>query len=169
MKMIRLFSLFYVLFMYQVIQSCQKEPLASTPIFKEFLNVDQRLWSHFEEFEKAAFERGYRIDLNQFNLTGSLENIDDRGVIGTCSYGYRSPRDVVIDFPYWKNVSHMAREEVVFHELGHCILSRPHTEARTNNGYCASIMRSGTGNCRLPYTSQNREYYLDELFKSTGP
>jgi len=169
MKMIRIFSLFYVFFMYQILQSCQKEPVISEPVIKEFFNVDQRLWPHFEEFEQEASDRGYRLDLNQLNLMGSLDDIEERGVIGTCSYGFRNPRDVTIDFPYWQNVGHLAREELVFHELGHCILSRSHTEATTNNGFCASIMRSGTGNCRLPYTSQNREFYLDELFEITGP
>jgi len=173
MKGIRIFSLAYVIFLYQIIISCEKEPFVNTqpqaPQFKSFNNVDERLWSYFEDFEKEAEDRGLNYDLNRYNLIGSIDNIPQTGVAGTCSYGSRFPRHVTIDLPFWQNAGFYSREMVVFHELGHCILNRGHSEDRTANGYCASIMRSGTGSCRTLYNSQNRNYYLDELFETLRP
>lgn len=171
MKLIRIFSLVYVVFLYQMMQSCDADSFAepSVPDQRSFANVDDRLWSFFEEFEEEAENRGLSYDLNQYNLIGTIEDISDEGVAGTCSYGFRSPRHVTIDFPFWQNSGFFSKEMVVFHELGHCILSRDHSEALTGNGFCASIMRSGTGNCRTLYNGQNREYYLDELFDTLTP
>ena len=147
-------------------QSCEVE---SVPTIKEFTNVDQRLWSYFQDFESEAAMRGYDVDLNLMNVTGEISGIHDGNVIGTCSYGYRRPNAVTIDDTFWSRNGLLSREEVVFHELGHCILGRDHTEQIVNNGFCASIMRSGTGSCKTAYTLANRSYYLDELFEETRP
>ncbi len=165
-KIIRAFSLFAIIFLYQVMQSCEIE---SEPSVKEFINVDERLWTYFEEFEAQAAQRGYAIDLNQRNLTGEIAAIHDGDVIGTCSYGFRRPNAVTIDNNFWNRNGLLGREEVVFHELGHCVLGRDHTERVVNSGFCASIMRSGTGSCRSAYNVANRDFYLDELFQESRP
>ena len=152
-------------------QSCESivDVVPEVPEQRQFANVDERLWSFFEDFEDLAAQRGLDYDLTRFNLTGTIEDIHEAGVAGTCSYGFRSPRDIVVDSDFWNNTSFFGREMVVFHELGHCILGRDHTEATTRNGFCASIMRSGTGNCRTLYNAQNRDYYVNELFEVLSP
>jgi len=171
MKDIQIFSAFFIVFLYHFMQSCEPniEQQQLPPQVVQYANVDERLWEYFEEFEAEAEERGLEYNLNNFNLIGSIEDIHEDGVAGTCSYGFRSPRDVTIDLPFWQGSGYFGREMVVFHELGHCILDRDHSEATTGNGFCASIMRSGTGNCRTLYNNQNREYYLDELFEVLSP
>jgi hypothetical protein len=57
------------------------------------------------------------------------------------------------------------KEYIVFHELGHCVLNRPHTEDSFSNGVCSSIMRSGNGGCYDYYNRFTRQYYVDELFE----
>lgn len=172
MKGIRIFSFLFIIILHQMMQSCDvlpTEEVVTTPAVRSFTNVDERLWSYFEEFEKQAAARGLNYNLNQFNLTGAISDIHDDGVAGSCSYGGRRPNSVTIDMPFWDRAGFFSREMVVFHELGHCVLGRNHTEALTNNGYCASIMRSGTGKCRTLYNTQNKEYYLDELFETLTP
>jgi len=167
MNLIRLFSIAYIIVLFNVMQSCEKEP--ALPEVRSFANVDERLWSFFEEFEQEAAERGMIFDLTTHNLRGSITDIDDEGVAGTCSYGFRSPSHVTVDLPFWENSSFLSRELVVFHELGHCVLDRDHSEELTENGFCGSIMRSGTGDCRTLYSQTNRDYYLDELFEVIRP
>lgn len=130
---------------------------------ESYRDVDQRLWSYFESFENEAQLRGFSYDLNALRVTGSIESIDEQGVAGVCQYGSHI-HDVTIDINFWNNASQRLREFVVFHELGHCVLSRGHTETQFNNGICRSIMRSGLGDCRDAYISDNRNYYLNELF-----
>ncbi len=75
-----------------------------------------------------------------------------------------------------------AREELVFHELGHCLLGRTaHRTSRLPNGEYASVMNgkeSGLySSCVYDIGGANngcddrykRTYYLDELFDENTP
>jgi len=130
---------------------------------QQYHDVDQRLWSFFETFENEALTRGLSYDLNALGVTGSIESISEDGVAGVCHFGSHI-HDVTIDLNFWNNSSNRLKEFVVFHELGHCVLSRGHNEEQFNSGICKSIMRSGLGDCNDAYPSQNRNYYLNELF-----
>ena len=136
------------------------------PQVRVFNNVEEALWPHFESFEAAALDYGYAIDINRFNIVGSIESINDGNVVGTCSYGGRqNHRDVVIDQSFWNRASYLSREYIVFHELGHCILGRGHEDECLSNGIWSSLMRSGTiRGCRDFYNSNTRDYYVEELF-----
>lgn len=142
--------------------SCQDQLTSDTPELP-YYDVDERLWHYFASFEREAAYRKITIDLNAEGITGVIDNIAEDGVAGTCQYG-RHISHVTVDEDYWNNSSSIRREFVVFHELGHCVLDRGHTEDAFANGICKSIMSSGLGTCRDAYVFQNREYYLDELF-----
>jgi hypothetical protein len=63
---------------------------------------------------------------------------------------------------FWNSVSETQRELLAHHELGHCVLYRPHRTSTLSSGAYASvmypiIMSSST------YTN-NYNYYLNELF-----
>ncbi len=129
-----------------------------------FPNVDKALWPHFEKFEQEADLRGLKIDLADAVITGYISDISTNHVLGQCSYSNIDPYKVTIDKPFWDNASELAREFVVFHELGHCYLGRLHDESTGFRGVCESIMRSGTGACKDNYNISTRSKYLDELF-----
>jgi hypothetical protein len=49
-------------------------------------------------------------------------------VVGTC-LPLPFNQEIEIDRDWWeRNPSKFVREQLIFHELGHCILMRPHTE-----------------------------------------
>ncbi|MEL7121054.1 MAG: putative metallopeptidase [Bacteroidota bacterium] len=129
--------------------------------------VEEALWPYFERFENAARERGFVIDLNAARVTGEIDVIDDDGVAGQCTYRSHAPNSVLIDQEFWDVASDLAKEYVVFHELGHCQLGREHREDAHANGTCVSMMRSGLGNCRDNYSRFTRVSYLNELFDSS--
>jgi len=132
---------------------------------KEYPLVEASLWSHFSAFEKAAEERGFRVDLSTTPITGVVEEISEDRIAGTCTYGGRTNlRDIKIDKAFWDRASNLSREYIVFHELGHCFLGRDHKEACLANRTYASLMRSGHGDCRDNYNRDTRSFYLDELF-----
>lgn len=130
-----------------------------------YFDVEPLLWEYFERFEFEASLRGMSIDLNRLQISGEIKNIEDENVAGTCQYGSHL-KHVTIDASFWNRYSVLEREFVVFHELGHCVLSRGHLESSFNNGICTSIMHSGLSGCQVVYNNQNREYYLDELFQN---
>lgn len=163
MNVSKVLSILSVLFF----TSCQSdifqdsEDLQSTS--PQYINVDERLWPHFEAFENEAEARGIPIDLNAHKTTGEISRISEDGVAGTCQYGSHI-NHVTVDLNFWNNSSYLIREFVVFHELGHCVLERDHEEGAFNNGICRSIMRSGLEDCTDAYNQQNRTYFIDELF-----
>lgn len=159
---------FFVIGSVLIISACQTVPntgdLESLEVSKTYPLVDQALWPHYQQFEEEAIARGYSFDLNALEVTGTIDDIIQEGVIGVCQYGIHD-HDVTIDLAFWNSSSELTREFVVFHELGHCVLFQEHREGSDNQGNCLSLMNSGTTSCRVAYTRINREYYIDELFE----
>jgi len=155
------------------LESCQVD----TPFFKQdfeepdekYADVHKDLQPFFMRFESEGASRGWNIDLTQAGIAAEFEDIDESNVAGICSYGSHRPNQITIDRSFWQRASQLAREMIVFHELGHCYLERDHLEEAFPNGYCQSIMRSGVCCCRDAYTAENRTYYLDELFGPDSP
>lgn len=134
------------------------------PIPQKFSNVDMELRPYFQRFEDEAALRGIAIDLTEAGISGEIERIDEDHIAGLCSYPRNQPNEVVIDEAFWVRGSELFREFIVFHELGHCYLIRPHLEEILPSGACASIMRSGSGPCLDNYTLDTRIFYINELF-----
>ena len=63
---------------------------------------------------------------------------DDLYVVGTC-YWYSG--EITINEEWWKYAFPLERKEVVYHELGHCVLFREHTESTETKGFWAWIER----------------------------
>lgn len=154
-----------------IISSCQMDGLLTTnePIIAEpdlYPNVELALEPYFENFEREALERGYRVDLSTADISGAIVEIHDEDIAGTCSYSrFATNREIVIDESFWNRANSYYREYIVFHELGHCYLDRDHLDACLQEGIWSSVMRSGTiAGCSDYYNRQTREYYLDELF-----
>lgn len=131
---------------------------------KEYPGVEASLWVYFEKFEIEAARRGVDIDLATTGITGSIEKIHAEGTIGLCNHRFNEPNHVIIDKDFWESASENSKELIVFHELGHCYLSRGHNDSKKDDGTCASIMRSGRGGCVDFYNRSNKGGYLDELY-----
>lgn len=145
--------------------SCQTEFFETeTPPILEDENIPSELLPYFVSFQNAAKKHGLNIDYDAANVTAEIQAINDGNVAGTCSTNGHNLRHIVIDQSFWNRASNLLREMVIYHELGHCVLGRGHTEGSFQNGICRSIMRSGLGTCRDAYTEANRDYFVRELF-----
>ena len=146
--------------------ACQDSELLDPepPAPVKFPNVDPELRLYFQRFEDEAAARGIRVDLTAAGISGMIEPIDEDHIAGQCAYPRNRPNEVTIDEAFWVRGSDLFREFIVFHELGHCYLFRPHLEDQFQNGACVSIMRSGNGTCLDNYHSGTRASYIDELF-----
>ena len=133
------------------------------PEVSDLAQVTEELVPYFEQFEAEALERGVTVNWGSLNISGEIQAIDENQIVGQCATRTGS-RAVTIDNLFWAGASTLEREYVVFHELGHCVLSRSHLDTQNNNGTCVSIMQSGTTRCRTNYSTQTRSSYLDELF-----
>lgn len=125
--------------------------------------VETSLQDYFERFVDEASMRGINVAQATSQVHAEIGDIPEQNVIGQCAWS-ESYHAITIDRQYWQSANDLQREFVVFHELGHCVLKRNHVDDPDGNGNCESIMTSGTGTCRVVYTSQNRERLVDELF-----
>lgn len=125
--------------------------------------VESSLQDYFDRFVDEGALRGINIAYATSQVEAHISDIPEPNVIGQCAWNHTS-HSITIDRNYWRTANDMQREFVVFHELGHCVLELNHVDGADGNGNCESIMTSGTGNCRVVYTINNRERLLNELF-----
>lgn len=114
-----------------------------------------------------AYKRGHRLVIDDLIITYKY-NIFTSGIhaAGLCRTRFGHTPIIYIDTTTfnWKN-SEMSREQLIYHELGHCILGRGHTKDTLQNGQPASIMKpSGETLYGSVMSQYKRAYYLDELF-----
>jgi len=110
-------------------------------------------------FEVESSSRGNKVTVT--NLIIEFTTKLNQYTYGVCLLRSNDTPRIQINKNVWFYLSDATREELMFHELGHCVLFRKHEES-VNNGAAISIM--------YPYIlndifySNNRSYYLDELF-----
>lgn len=135
------------------------------------VRVDNELEPYFQRFAQDAAARGVVFDNDIEGIDGYINNIVASGsdILGAC----RQPdegfprRSIFVDKPFWEDASDLQREFVVYHELGHCFLGRPHFDEQDSLGRCSSIMAAGNAGCLGLdiYSLDRRENMLDELFR----
>lgn len=132
--------------------------------------------STFNEYLKRfriAHFRSTGTNINTKNLIIKLKVVDAKrhgkrtilysgNVVGYCIISKRLPA-VYIDIDAWNRFSDLLREALVFHELGHCLLRRPHCNVEFR-GRPISIMRHHL--ILLKHYERFRDNYIDELFAS---
>lgn len=128
--------------------------------------------------EKAISKKQSYIEPEFYHLVDLFEleqnvNVDieivfaklERPTVGLCHYlkyqnGSVQFLKIEIDHDYWQSTSEIKKEVLLFHELGHCVLGRKHTEELLGNYSPKSIM--------YPWIFENayqnyRSYYVEEL------
>ncbi len=106
------------------------------------------------------------IDFSGYNVELSFGDLDTLQARGGCD-DISSFDDfvVTIDREVWETLRDVQKEYLIYHELGHCFLGRPHkTDLLELGEVCSSLMSPGGFCIRDVYDDRWREYYLDELF-----
>ena len=115
-----------------------------------------------EMFIYEAKSRGHLVDLTNLSMTfGDIRVKKTEKTIGYCARDPLGGMVIKIHTPTWKKMNEYQREELVFHELAHCLMGRDH---------CKKSNKSGPISMMFPrlldssYYKENREDLLDELF-----
>lgn len=128
---------------------------------KEPAIVDEALMEYIVRFESDIGVSAEGISV----VFGELEE----DMVGVCQSWSNGTKKVTIDKEYWDMETETQREELMFHELGHCAMNLGHDEG---------VMRAGRITCpnsiMYPYTFEycyaaHRDYYVSELKNKTGP
>ena len=150
--------------------SCQKEE-AFTPIY----DVPEAFQSIVEQFELEAKACGLEIEIN--NLIIKYDESVEYPYCATCnskSMDHNIQKIILINPDKWW-LNDFAKEALIFHELGHCILGRDHDNSLLPNGDPKSMMVEnnilvyspciyaigGNNDCNFTF---KRDYYISELF-----
>ena len=90
---------------------------------------------------------------------GDLQSAQERAI---CTIDGNNTPTITVRQDTWQTMSEPEREELIFHEMGHCVLRRGHIATITAQGLPASMMNpyliSG------PIYASYQAYYLNELF-----
>lgn len=134
-----------------------------------------------DRFVLEAEKRGFFLDVSE--LSFEFEHPIDGGttqnpIVGSCSRLERL-KLIKIDTlnSLWLLSGHLGREEIIFHELGHCLLNREHIDDKFSSDDFVSIMRS-VGQLQYGdinnftslflnptgWKAHKRDYYIEELF-----
>lgn len=121
----------------------------------------QYIQSDFHEYVKSfqdnATKCGKVLDMSSLVIKFDTEgDLISRNVLGVCENN-----EVKINPEAWKGLDSLSREELIYHELGHCLLKRSHN-SNLDNGYPVSIMYPN-----LFYSMVYKMFYnnyLTELF-----
>ena len=103
------------------------------------------------------FEQLYNVEVEMDMFYENLEG----DVIGICRYE-NNWSEIAIDPVYWDNSSELDHEQLVFHELAHCVLGQDHRNYMLEDTGCpGSIMDEYhiDNGCYEEYYY----YYLEEL------
>ena len=90
---------------------------------------------------------------------------------GRCTYWFLGDKVIEVDILYFYKLSDLGKEQLVFHELGHCALKRySHDDSRVvfnkeKHSCSKTVMKSSIFDHQEMYCYQKyRQYYIDELF-----
>lgn len=140
-----------------ILWSCGKRPF--------ILEIDPALQEYVTRFETVGGTKIYDLKAKFGTIIVPGQNI-----VGLCSTVDVSIKDndgipppmVTIDRNYWDSISDLEKEELMFHELGHCVLYRQHRNDVGSDGCPLSIMNWQTLSL---YCLQNHgTSYHNELF-----
>ncbi len=121
------------------------------------MRVNPELQPYVDTFLAHAIEQGHPVYVE--TLAADFAEIDDE-TLGTCGIEDGVPT-IEINQEDWPNMNDTARETLMYHELGHCLLGRNHNDAKRGDTP-VSIMASHAFAYKL-YEAYKADY-LYELF-----
>jgi hypothetical protein len=127
------------------------------------VSVQPEFQSYVQAFVETAAQEGKPVTITNLivKMTPTLDNDADAGVVGLCTQGPYTNPTIQIGQNYWDTVDNDGRQDLVFHELGHCVLNRVH-RPDLDNGVQLSIMNPYVMDD--PLYSDNLLQYYHELF-----
>jgi hypothetical protein len=127
------------------------------------LSIQGQYQPYVDAFQARSKMAGHSIQITDL-IIQSVDSIEEKYVVAKCLGNNGStPPTIVVSQQYWTHLDVFYREELIFHEMGHCVLNRSH-RTDVNNNLPLSIMNpyifAGDG-----YTT-NYSQYMHELFFS---
>ncbi len=124
--------------------------------------IDSAFRSSVHLFETMAVSRGIVLDDSNLSITFGMVRNAKSSVVGTCQLDALGIMIIKVHDESWAKMGPYEREELIFHELGHCILARPHCTAKDKGGMPISLMYPTM--TPKDHYKKNRKEMINELF-----
>lgn len=170
--MLKVSMIFLALVILTLATACGPQPQP----MRQAQNIDAALSPYLDKFLSSASDNGMTLNTSSLSMTFSEtmppSSIPNSQVLAYCqrsSYG----QSVVVWTAYWNQTSVSNREQLIFHELGHCLLGLSHDDTTQpafdyygTPSYMPNAPRSimNTFHFGAGLYSGNRDAYLKQLF-----
>lgn len=132
----------------------------------DHVSLDPVASEYVDRFIYEASIRGVNIHIT--DLTVQISDLPP-SMNGECQVSADNGHVVSLNRYRWFTASDQFKEELVFHELGHCVLNRGHTSniwsPNSNIQLFESLMYPFETEDLAIYYLEYRKHYVDELFK----
>ncbi len=149
---------FFILFLF--VLSCRDRDV-------KVYDVPKEVQPFVSSFLAEAGKRGHRLVIDDLIITYKFNIITAQThAAGLCRRRFGHTPIIYIDTTSqnWK-ASDYSKEQLIFHELCHCILNRGHVRDTLQNGNPSSIMKPSGETIYGPVLNEfKRNYYIDEIF-----
>ncbi len=89
-----------------------------------FLQVDAPFQNFVNNFEQVSATEGQPLTINDLVIQfGNTPTLNETGV---CEWADNETPKITVNERIWNTLNDYDKQEVIFHELGHCILKRIH-------------------------------------------
>jgi len=119
----------------------------------------QRVHPDFEEYVQR-FERLRGQDIESTIIYGTPDRTANPNAVANCFLTGNRPL-IKVDFAYFQTLGDLGKEELIFHELGHCELKRDHDEEMIGNRPKSIMYPTTFGD--TPAYQEFHEEYIKEL------
>lgn len=102
--------------------------------YGEYPGIDPNFHLYINKFIEMSHGSVNKHDFLDIEIVFKEFPSDEQGIAGSCT---PTPffRKIEINKDWWENnLNYERREELMFHELGHCVLYRSHTEPTDGGG-----------------------------------
>lgn len=132
-----------------------------------FLQIDSPFQGYVNSFEQTSASEGNALTITDLIITfGTTPSMNETGV---CEVAENETPRIIVNQRIWNTLNDYDKQEVIFHELGHCVLRRIHqnSEMLAYNG-AQTVPESVMYPYRIPGTiyRDNMAHYHGELFEA---
>ena len=145
--------------------------LSCTTVNKNYITVEQYRYNYLDSafrpmiksFVYEAGSRGYLVDLTNVSMTfGEIRKNKSDKTVGYCVPDPMGGLIIKINTSTWSGLGPHQKENLIFHEMAHCLMSRKHCATRDSRGPI-SMMHPQL--LTEQYYKEHREELVDELFR----
>lgn len=131
---------------------------------ESFLQIDSAFQDYVNTFEQVAAQEGTPLTISDLVISfGTTPSLNETGV---CEWTENETPKIIVNQRIWNTLNDYDKQEVLFHELGHCVLRRIHQsgEMSAYNG-STTVPVSVMYPYRIPGTiyRDNMAHYNTEL------